>query len=271
MPSTFTQRLRVRRYECDSLGHVNNAIYIQYLDHITDEAFAAWSLDEASWQMQRISAEYLGPAVPRDELEISTWVRTMTAEQLTTDYEMRRVADGASITRAEIGWRGRDEQVTTEAMATMQAIDQAVLKPFVIPAGRAAKPFRWRHVVRRYELNTRGEVSPAVYFNWLEQVVFRAGELKGWTPERMKAEDILILQRRHDAEFFAAARYLDEIEIVSRIVEVRRVRGTWLHEIYNTRSGVLLMRDYSEGAFLSWEGRIRPTPQALIEELSQGE
>ncbi|MBI1802366.1 MAG: acyl-CoA thioesterase [Chloroflexi bacterium] len=104
--------------------------------------------------------------------------------------------------------------------------------------------------MRRYELNTLGQVAPAVYFNWLEHAVFRAGESRGWTPQKMQAENLIILQRRHDAEFFAPARYRDAVEIVSALVEVRRVRGTWRHEVFNAASGALLMRDYSEGAFL---------------------
>lgn len=37
----FSSRLRVRAYEYDSLGHVNNSVYLQYLQHATQEALGS--------------------------------------------------------------------------------------------------------------------------------------------------------------------------------------------------------------------------------------
>jgi len=30
-PSAFSRRFKVRHYECDDQGHVNNAVYLQYM------------------------------------------------------------------------------------------------------------------------------------------------------------------------------------------------------------------------------------------------
>jgi hypothetical protein len=38
MSAIFAERVRVRAYECDSLGHLNNAVYIQYLLQTTLDA-----------------------------------------------------------------------------------------------------------------------------------------------------------------------------------------------------------------------------------------
>jgi acyl-CoA thioesterase FadM len=81
----------------------------------------------------------------------------------------------------------------------------------------------------------------------------------------------MTVQYRHDARFRAAAADSDEVEIVSRLVEVRRVRGTWCHEIWQTRVNVLVLRDYSTGAFLDWHGKIRTPPAQMMERLILGE
>ncbi len=87
----------------------------------------------------------------------------------------------------------------------------------------------------------------------------------------MRAENFVSLQYRHDAEFFDAAVNGDEIEIVSRLIEIRRVRGTWLHEVYRAATNALIMRDYSTGAFLDREGNIRAGPMEVLEALTRGE
>jgi acyl-CoA thioesterase FadM len=105
----------------------------------------------------------------------------------------------------------------------------------------------------------------------LEEVTFRAAKLVGWSLHRMRANDFITLQYRHDAEFFDATREGDEIEIVSRLIEVRRVRGTWIHEIRQSGTDKLLMRDYSTGAFLDWNGEVRAAPVEMMEVLIRGE
>jgi len=61
------------------------------------------------------------------------------------------------------------------------------------------------------------------------------------------------------------------IEIVSRLIEIRRVRGTWLHEVYRVATNTLILRDYSTGAFLDWEGDVRAGPAEMLEALTHGE
>jgi len=116
-----------------------------------------------------------------------------------------------------------------------------------------------------------GQTQLTVYFNWLEEAFFRAVRAAGWPLSRLREENLLSLQYRHDAEFFEAAHDLDEIEVVSRLVNIRRVRGTWIHEIVRASDRALLMHDYSTGAFMDWHGNIRPAPRDLMDALVLGE
>jgi acyl-CoA thioester hydrolase len=40
MTRTYTRRFKVRQYELDSFGHVNNAVYVNYLQEAAIEASA---------------------------------------------------------------------------------------------------------------------------------------------------------------------------------------------------------------------------------------
>lgn len=71
--------------------------------------------------------------------------------------------------------------------------------------------------------------------------------------------------------FFDAAVNGDEIEIRSRPIGFRRVRGTWLHEVYRATTNTLIMRDYSIGAFLDWQGNVRAGPMEILKSLTRGE
>ncbi len=72
--------MRVRSYECDQYGHVNNANYLNYLEFGRWEYLreAKFPYDEAladgyGIYVARIEIDYRRPAFPDDELVIETW------------------------------------------------------------------------------------------------------------------------------------------------------------------------------------------------------
>jgi len=74
MGATFTDHIRVRGYECDMFGHVNNAVYIQYLHQVTLDVFSTAMDGDALWNARRVSIEYQMPARYGDVLQVVTWV-----------------------------------------------------------------------------------------------------------------------------------------------------------------------------------------------------
>ncbi len=262
-----TSRVRVRAYECDSLAHVNNAVYIQYLQQATWDALDPSKRDNSFGNVRALAIEYLTPARNGDQLEIGAWVGDVNGSRVVCGYKITRCDDGAEVVNARIEWDYPFSLLLGEGAVRTPS----PLKSFAPPRDNGARPFRWRHTVRRYELDATNHVGVAAYFNWLEEATFRASNVVGWTTEKMRAENFIVLQYRHDAEFIEPALGGDEIEIVSRLIEVRRVRGTWIHEIFRTRTSTLLMRDYSTGAFLDLKGNIRPALTEMMDALIGGE
>lgn len=281
----FTDELRVRAYECDSLGHVNNAVYAQWLQQITLDAAKAVGLSEPSmvWWPRALAIEYHAPARDGDVLTLATWVFESDHTHLTRGYHIRRAngdANGneAHIASALIKWLWRDRALGQPRpmpiwpkAATTES--QIPLKPFAPPEDNGSHRYHWRHTIRRYELDGTGQVGVAPWFHWLEEATFRATETAGWPLARMRQIDFMSFQRRHDATFFAPQARVqvgDPVEIVSRLAEVRRIRGVWLHEVYHAQSGALLMRDFSTGAFVTWSGQVRNAPMDMMDDLLTG-
>ena len=72
--------LKVRTYECDSYGHVNNANYLNYLEYaryevLRDIGFNYESAIKAGYGIfiARIEIDYKRPAVTDDLLTIKSW------------------------------------------------------------------------------------------------------------------------------------------------------------------------------------------------------
>lgn len=107
----FTTQIRVRHYEMDTLGHVNNAVYQHYLEHAAIEHLEhlGFSLDRyrelgGVFVMRRIEIDYLRSAAAGDQLEISTWIEQMRGPRAVRRYEIRLAGSGEILLKAEALW-----------------------------------------------------------------------------------------------------------------------------------------------------------------------
>src|SRR3970282_1285344 len=98
MSAAFTHRLTVRFRDCDSLGHVNNAVYLTYLE---ETRFAHWRslggqlLDENEGGRRvpgvilvRVEIDYRAQARNGDVLEIRMKVTGFGRSTFTYEYEI---------------------------------------------------------------------------------------------------------------------------------------------------------------------------------------
>jgi len=93
----FAAYFKVRHYEMDALGHVNNAIYLHYLEQAAYEhSVAAGFSDERTralggmWIVRRHEIEYLRPATAGDVLHVVTWAVEFKGARAVRDYAIHR-------------------------------------------------------------------------------------------------------------------------------------------------------------------------------------
>ncbi len=107
VPATFEQAITVTAEDLDELHHVNNVVYLRW---VQDVATAHWTaiapreaLETVAWVARRHEIDYLSAATLGEELVARTWVgqaEGLTFERLT---EIRR-ANGQVIARARTLW-----------------------------------------------------------------------------------------------------------------------------------------------------------------------
>jgi len=73
--------LKVRKYELDSFGHVNNAVYLNYLETAIDEAMSSLGYTVSRLRemgiiilLRSLQIDFKHPAVLGDELEVKSYV-----------------------------------------------------------------------------------------------------------------------------------------------------------------------------------------------------
>ena len=125
--STFEQVLQVEPADLDAQAHVNNVVYVRW---VQDVAVAHWvalttpaDREAVGWVTLRHEIDYLGPAVLGDAVRVRTHVGHAKGITFERNTEVRRVGDDRLLARSRTFWcpvdprNGRPRRVGAELRA----------------------------------------------------------------------------------------------------------------------------------------------------------
>jgi acyl-CoA thioester hydrolase len=97
----FSKRIEVRFRDCDPMGHVNNAVYLTYLEvarfAYCHHVFASDDARGAGFILARVECDFRAAAVMGEELEVRLRVARMGRSSFDFEGDIIRVRDGALI------------------------------------------------------------------------------------------------------------------------------------------------------------------------------
>ena len=106
----FNCEFTVSMDDTDQSGHVNNVVYIQWMQDIAikhSEASggtAAMQNVACTWVVRSHKVEYLSPAFAGDLIEASTWVENFRRVRVLRRYRFLRKSDDKILARGETWW-----------------------------------------------------------------------------------------------------------------------------------------------------------------------
>jgi acyl-CoA thioester hydrolase len=255
MPATYTATFRVRHYECDAHGHLNNANYVRYMQEAAFDASASvgYSKDRYEsmgylWLAHETDIEYLQPVVYGDTVEVKTWVGDFRRVRSRRFYEFRKAGQDELVARASTDWVYLE--AATERPAAVPPEMIAAFMPEGLTETAPARPhfpafptppvgkFIMRRRVEWRDIDTAQHVNNAVYFNYIEECGLEVAEAHGWPLERSQAEGFAAITRAHHIEYRQPALLGDELEITTWAAPDGRVSANRFYTI--TRDNVLL-------------------------------
>jgi YbgC/YbaW family acyl-CoA thioester hydrolase len=269
MPSIYTASFRVRSYECDWYGHVNNAVYLRYLQEAATGALAAAGFPPARllemglqlWA-PRIDIEYLDPLYYGEAVEVTTRATTMGNQA----YEVRKAGSGVLAARAAaihqfsnsslIGpLDGREPGVPLELAAVLSPSGEpnaaGQLDPFPAASPAPAGIFRTRREIAWQDCNAARQVEPAVLLGLIDDCGRQVIAAHAWPMERMQAEGFAVFIRRNQIEYPQPVIIGDEIEISTWASGVRRATAVRHYTVVRVRDGEILARVHALGVWIN--------------------
>ena len=106
--SRFTITITVLPEHLDDVLHVNNVIYVQWMQDIASMHWNTFASDELKntvlWMIKRHEVDYYNQAFLHDELQMTTWTGDHTNVTWKRHYEIVRPADNKKIITAASTW-----------------------------------------------------------------------------------------------------------------------------------------------------------------------
>ncbi|MDX2193830.1 MAG: acyl-CoA thioesterase [Gemmatimonadales bacterium] len=136
-PRTFELPVTVADGDIDELDHVNNVVYLRW---VQDAAAAHWfhvvpaeAAARVVWVVRRHEIDYKAPALAGDRLVVRTWVEGWSAATSVRRCDVLRPADGRVLASARTEWVMLDR-----ASGRPRRIADALAGLFAEPAAAAA-------------------------------------------------------------------------------------------------------------------------------------
>lgn len=130
IPKKFSINIQVQQPHLDAVNHVNNVVYIQWMQDIASMHWHTITTPELKnkfvWMIRRHEVDYHNQAFLNDNLLITTWTGEYTNVTWKRHYEITRPADSKKIISAVSLWIPVDVETQKP-----QRVDEAMVKLFM--------------------------------------------------------------------------------------------------------------------------------------------
>ena len=114
---SFAIEMRVRDYECDIQGIVNNSVYQNYLEHCRHEHlrdhnldFAALSANNINLVVTRVEIDYLSPLRSGDDFIVTSHAKRISKIRYAFEQQIIDKKDQRPIVNAKVMWTAINER-----------------------------------------------------------------------------------------------------------------------------------------------------------------
>jgi acyl-CoA thioester hydrolase len=267
MPLTHTSTFRVRYYECDAYGHLNNTNYLRYMQEAAFDASAAAGYDMERyqamgrlWLVRQSEIEYLLPVFHNQTVEVRTWVADIRRATSRRRYEFRLAGSGELVAKAHSDWVYLDSTTYRPASVPPEIV-AAFFPEGYLPSDQTRQPFpaspppppgvfTTRRIVRWHDIDTLRQVNNPVYLEYISDCGMQVIAAHNWPVQRMIAEGLAILIRKHQIQYLQPAALDDELEIATWASDVRRSTAWRHYTIRRVPDGASIARVKSLGVWV---------------------
>lgn len=255
MPPSYTEAFKVRYTDCDAYGHLNNAMYLRYIQEAAFNASGSLGLDpaafeamERTWFVRSTEIKYLQGIEYGDTVEVTTWLEGVRQATARRRYEIRKQGSEELSTQAYTDWVFMNI-VDQNPVRIPDEIAQVYLPeggsdfspmPFPEPPPPPENVFTSRKRVEWRDIDPQLRLSNTAYLAIAEECAFQQAITYGWPLKLQEEEQIAFSARKSRIKYHQPALPQDGLEIRTWLYDLKSARGNRYYQFLRASDGELL-------------------------------
>lgn len=282
MPRLYTRSFRIRSYECDAHGHLNNANYLRLMQETAFDASSAAGYDLQRyeemgriWLIRETNIEFIIPLHYNETIDVKTWVADFRRVSSRRAYEFLISGTQELAACAYTDWAFLD--TTTNQPTRIPPEMFAAFYPEGVPDSFPARQpfpeippqppgvFSMRRQVVFSDIDTMQHVNNARYLDFISECGMEVLSAHGWPWRRIVGDGFAIFLRRLRIQYLQPALLDDELEIYTWASEIRRATAIRHYTIHRADDQATLARAYTYAIWVDIEnGRPIRIPENFL-------
>jgi acyl-CoA thioester hydrolase len=263
-----TEIFTVRHYECDAYGHLNNAVYLQYMQEAAVNASTSCGLDRKAyqslgrvWLIRASEIEYLTAAQPGDQINVETWVAGYRRTNSRREYELRLSKDDTIVAKGASDWVFLDAEnmypVEIDADIRTALGGNPTAQPrydrirLENPSGPPERVFSIERSIEWRDIDEMQYLNNTAYLSYAEDCAMQLSETYGWPFQRWVQAGVAFIARRNRIEYLQPAYLHDRLIIRTWLFNLRRATATRHYEFLRASDGETLARLQTDWVLLN--------------------
>ena len=275
MPHTFQVPFTIRNDECDAYGHLNNAVYLRYMQEAAFRASSDAGLGQKQyaamdryWLIRETEIEYQQALPAEETTTVQTWLEGMRRTTARRHYVFNRPKHAAPAASAWTDWvflnreTGQPARIPSDVQtAFFPETGHApgfTRTPF--PQVPSAPPGIFQ-LVRRVEwrdIDPMQHLNNGAYLSYVEDCAVQLANHFGWSFDQWNEHGQAFVARQHRIQYLRPVLLEDELEISTWLFNVRRTSATRYYALRRVIDGELMAQIVTLWALIDLESG-RPT------------
>jgi acyl-CoA thioester hydrolase len=227
------------------------------------------------WLIRETDIEFLKPVRYGDTVKVKTWVTDFLRVRSQRAYEFCLAGSDTLIARGLTDWVFLNSKTNQPARIPQEMVmafypeglpdKLPERKDFPAMPDPPSGVFQVNRQVTFQDIDSAQHLNNANYLNYVEECGMQVVAAYGWPIQRMLAEGLAILIRRHQIQYLQPAFLDDELVISTWVSDVRRSTAVRHYTIHRARDNAILTRVHSLGVWVDLESQ-RPVriPEQML-------
>jgi acyl-CoA thioester hydrolase len=283
VPEIFTRGFRVRWSETDAQGYVDITSYLRYLVETAWDWGAAGgiSLEESHalgivWVMRQTQFEFFSPLRFNDCFDFTIWMLQWRRVRGTRAFELRLQDGGQVVAQGAQQVVVLDSQTMRPTSLPRHLLEFYVLeeprailiKPFPKLAPAPESAFVMERRVEGRDVDQVGIIDNTVFGAFAEEAAARALAAAGWSPEELKARELLVQPRCFHILHQTPAVWGDRLRLSVYLRALEDAGGEWVITVERPNGGAAIGTCTLRWALVDRAtGEPQPLPESLSDKL----